>query len=178
MTDLVYAGRVWKFGDNISTDLMMPGESLFKAKTPQERALYCMQANRPGWSRQVRPGDILVAGKNFGCGSSRPATENLKSLGISCVVAESISRIFFRMSVNHGFPLLICPGATGLCEEGDQIRVDIGTGIVQNERTGASIEGEAMPPDSPPMEILQAGGMVQYLARFLKDGVMSGSSRR
>ena len=105
-------GRVWIFGDNISTDLLMPGFAAMSNPdmSPEESARYCMYSNRPGWAEQVRPGDLIVAGKNFGCGSSRPGSKILKTLGIGAVIAESVSRIFFRNSINLGFPIITCPG--------------------------------------------------------------------
>ena len=94
-TSLVFRGRVWRFGDSISTDVIMPGMLYSRLLAPEEIAKSCMQANRPGWAEQVQPGDIIVAKRNFGCGSSRPAARVLKALGITVVVADSMSRLFF-----------------------------------------------------------------------------------
>ena len=131
-TNWVYQGRCWKFGDNISTDLIQPADVTWGHVRGPERLKYCMRANRPGWAEQVGQGDILIAGTNFGCGSSRPAARMLRDLGITTVIAESISRLFMRNSVNIGFPALICPGITGLVEEGDEVYVNVDTGEVKN----------------------------------------------
>lgn len=160
-------GKVWKFGDHISTDLMMPGAQVLPQPglSIQEQARHCMQANRPGWAEQVEQGDILVAGRNFGCGSSRPAPRMLKALGISVVLAESIARLFLRNSVNSGFPALICPGITRAVEEGDILEVNIASGEVRNLTSGRALEAEAFPQGSPPYDILMAGGLMALLAR-------------
>jgi 3-isopropylmalate/(R)-2-methylmalate dehydratase small subunit len=161
----VYQGRVWKFGDRISTDLMVPG-SLVLANpgiTPEEAAVFCMSANRPGWSSEVKPGDIVVAGINFGCGSSRNGSGPLKTLGVSIVLAESIARIHLRNAVNTGLPTLVCPGISTFVEDGDQLRVDIVTGKVENLTQGTFIQAEAWPEDSPPFEIMMAGGFDNYM---------------
>ena len=118
----ILTGRVWKFGDNISTDLIMPSFGAMSSPNmdPHEAALFCMRANRPDWAEKVRPGDIVIAGKNFGCGSSRPAAKMLKGLGIQLVVAESVARIFFRNSINLGMAILSCPGVHDAFEEGEK----------------------------------------------------------
>lgn len=144
---------------------MMPG-SLVLARpgiSPEEAASYCMSANRPGWSSEVKPGDILVAGVNFGCGSSRNGSGPLKVLGISVVLAESIARIHLRNAVNTGLPTLVCPGITEAVEDGDQVRVNIVTGEVKNLTRATEIQAEAWPQDSPPFEIMMAGGFENFL---------------
>ncbi|MBI2165285.1 MAG: 3-isopropylmalate dehydratase small subunit [Chloroflexi bacterium] len=160
---LRFQGRVWKFGDNISTDLMMPGHLYSRMLPWEEIAKHSMAANRPGWAEQVRRGDIIIARRNFGCGSSRPAPRILKALGITVVVAESMSRLFFRNAVNVGFPVLICAGAYDAFEEGDVAEVDAETGQVRNLTRGTAFQGEALAPDTPPYEILKAGGLDTYL---------------
>ena len=163
----VLKGKVWKFGDNISTDLMMPAFLIDKDAdiSKEERARYCMFSNRPDWAAQVKPGDIIVAGKNFGCGSSRPAAAQLKTLGISIVVAESMSRIFFRNAINLGFPVLICKGLLNSFTEGDVAEVEMTAGIIKNLTTKKSIQGETLPVDSPPMQVLRAGGILPLLEK-------------
>ncbi|MEM2094576.1 MAG: 3-isopropylmalate dehydratase [Candidatus Bathyarchaeia archaeon] len=156
----IIEGKVWKFGDNISTDLMMPG---FSRGRGLERAKFCMYSNRPGWSDQVQKGDIIVGGKNFGCGSSRPAAINLQLLGISAVVAESIGRIFFRNSINIGLPAIIAPGITEIVDEGERIRIDLEKGEITNLNNGKTLHFDPMPEDSPPMQILKAGGILRLL---------------
>lgn len=175
MIDTIYAGRSWKFGNDISTDLMVPGAYVFtKRENPDEdeAAMYCMHSNRPDWAAQVRRGDILVAGTNFGCGSSRNGSAPLKSLGISVVLAESVSRIHLRNAINTGLPTLVCHGISDAVEEGQQLRVDIETGEVQNLDTGLSLQADRWPEASPPLEILMAGGFMPYFKRRLSEAGM------
>jgi 3-isopropylmalate/(R)-2-methylmalate dehydratase small subunit len=157
----IIKGRVWKFGDNISTDFMMP--SFMQGKIPEERAAFCMRANRPEFARNVRPGDMIVGGKNFGCGSSRPAAENLLALGINCVLAESFGRIFFRNSIGLGLPALICRGIHDAVEEGDVLQVNPRTGEIRNLTQGTMTCMEPLPEVA--REILSAGGIVPLLRR-------------
>ncbi|MFQ6030673.1 MAG: 3-isopropylmalate dehydratase [Dehalococcoidia bacterium] len=173
---LLFQGKVWRFGDNISTDLMMPGLVYSKMASDQEIARYCMAANRPGWADQVRPGDIVVARRNFGCGSSRPAPRMLKTLGISVVVAESMSRLFFRNAVNVGFPVLICPGVYDAFEEGELAEVNAETGEVKNLTRGMVFQGEALSAGTPPYQILKAGGL-QPLLREVIAKLKAGAQR-
>jgi 3-isopropylmalate/(R)-2-methylmalate dehydratase small subunit len=164
-------GQVWKFGDNISTDLMLPAFLQDKGAglNIEERAKYCMFSNRPDWAAQVKQGDIVVARNNFGCGSSRPAATQLKMLGISLAIANSIARIFFRNAINLGFPVLICKGVYELFNEGDTAEVDIVKGIIKNLSTGKYLQSEILPEDSPPMQILRCGGIMSLLERkYLK----------
>lgn len=160
-----YKGRAWKFGDGISTDLLVPG-SLVLARagiSAEEAASYCMHANRPDWSGQVRPGDILVAGRNFGRGSSRNGSTPLLTLGISCVLAESIAGIHLRNAINSGLPTLACPGIVEFVDEGEELDVDVVTGSVQNCSRGTVIQADAWPENSPPYEILMAGGFDNFM---------------
>ena len=162
---LLFEGRVWKFGDNISTDLMMPGQ-ITMAKpgiSDEEVAPYCMMANRPEGAAQVKRGDIVIAGRNFGCGSSRPAPRVLRALGIAAIVAESTSRLFFRNSVHLGFPTVICKGVTEAFEEGDICELDVARGAVTNRTNGKTLQGEALPEGSPPYQILMSGGLQNYM---------------
>lgn len=169
--ETIYTGRVWKFGDKVSTDLMVPGSKVLAKPgiTPEEAATHCMSANRPGWSSEVRPGDMLVAGINFGCGSSRNGSGPLKVLGVSCVLADSISRIHLRNAINTGLPTLVCPGITSFVEEGDELRVNIVTGEVENLTRGGAIKAEAWPEDSPPFQILMAGGFDNFIKAKLRE---------
>ncbi len=158
---MVFEGRVWKFGDAINTDLMMPGSEVLAQPgiSDKEAAKHCMSANRPGWAVQVQEGDIIIAGRNWGCGSSRPAARLFKALGISVIVADSMSRLFFRNAINIGLPVLICPGCSAAFAEGDRARIDISSGEVRNLTSGLVLQGEALPEDSPPAQILRAGGL-------------------
>src|SRR5262249_27329999 len=117
------AGRVWKFGDNINTDLMLPGPLLLATDEEQRRAVF--SANRPDWVDQVRPGDIIVGGLNYGMGSSRPAARSLRNCGVAALVAESINGLFFRNAVNYGLLALECPGISTACEEGQELEISV-----------------------------------------------------
>jgi len=168
---MIFTGRVWMFGDNINTDLMMPGSQVLSQPgiSDKEAARYCMSANRPGWAEQVKEGDIIIAGRNWGCGSSRPAARLFKALGIGVILADSMSRLFFRNSVNIGLPVLICAACSAAFEEGDQARVDMETGKVTNLTKGKTIQGEALAADSPPAQILKAGGLRKLLQKELAE---------
>ena len=160
-------GRVWKFGDNISTDLMLPGRITYPVMagqvSPEEAATHCMSANRPGWYKLVRSGDIIVGGANFGAGSGRPAYLPLQALGIQAILAESVARLFYRNCINGGFLVIACPGIGTLVNEGETVDVRLRDGIVRHLSSGKELAFPALPPDSPPMEILRAGGLIPYL---------------
>jgi 3-isopropylmalate/(R)-2-methylmalate dehydratase small subunit len=168
---LVRRGRVWAFGDDISTDLIMPGAILWGHVKGAAARKSAMMPNRPGWAaNEVQPGDMIVAGSNFGCGSSRPAPRVLRDeLLLSCVVAESFSRLFQRNAVNIGFPVLICPGITAFAAEGDELEVDFDSGLVRNLSHGTELYGEPYPPDSPPGQLLRLGGLRPFLERWLEE---------
>lgn len=154
-------GRIWKFGDNINTDLMLPNVAM--ARPESEQPKYCFSANRPGWSEEVKPGDIIVAGENFGTGSSRQAARVLKALGLGGVIADSVNSLFFRNCVNVGFCAIICPGVSEAFEEGDEVEVDMSRGTVKNTRTGIILQGEEIPPRL--LQILEAGGIRPLLEK-------------
>jgi 3-isopropylmalate/(R)-2-methylmalate dehydratase small subunit len=162
---MILEGKVWKFGDSISTDLMMPGSDVLARPgiSNKEAAQYCMHANRPDWAAQVQPGDIIIGGRNWGCGSSRSAARLFKTLGISIIVTDSMSRLFFRNAVNIGLPILICQGVSQAFEEGDLAQVNVATGEVINLSKGTKFQGEALPADSPPLQILKAGGLDAFM---------------
>ncbi len=165
-------GRVWKFGDHISTDFMMPGHRVLANPdlSVEEAAKFCMDANRPGWAEaEVQPGDILVAGINFGCGSSRNASQSLKVLGLAVVLAESVSRIHLRNAVNTGLPTLVAPGITAFVEEGQSLEVNIVSGEIKNLETGAVLQAEAWEEGTPPYDILMSGGLEPYMKAKLKE---------
>jgi 3-isopropylmalate/(R)-2-methylmalate dehydratase small subunit len=162
----ILRGRVWKFGDDVDTDVMAPWSSLLR---PWEERRRDVLAIRPGFADQVRPGDLVVAGRNWGCGSSREqAPENLKLLGLAAVVAESFARIYFRNAVALAFPHLACPGIHEACEEGDQLELDLRTGRVRNLNRGHVLAGHAYTPEM--LAILEAGGLLNVLARRLRPG--------
>jgi 3-isopropylmalate/(R)-2-methylmalate dehydratase small subunit len=154
-----FSARVWKFGDNINTDLILPNVAFYL--TPQEQIKYIFRANRPGWVDLVQAGDILIGGKNFGMGSSRPAARNLKNLGLACLVAHSINGLFYRNAVNFAFPAIECEGVEALFEEGDNAEVDFDSGAVKNLRTGKTLAARTIPPQL--LKIVDAGGIFPLL---------------
>lgn len=152
-------GRVWKFGDNINTDNMSPPQYIPLGIA--EVARHCLEAIRPEFSRNAKKGDIVLAGTNFGTGSSREtATAAVKQLGISVVIAKSFSRIFFRNSVDIALPIIICEEAYGLIDDGDIVSVEFDTGLIRNENTGKELFAEPLPPIM--VEIIRSGGLVSY----------------
>jgi 3-isopropylmalate/(R)-2-methylmalate dehydratase small subunit len=154
-------GRVWKFGDNINTDLMLPGPYLFRSEAEQARAVF--QANRPGWVDEVRPGDVIVGGLNFGMGSSRPAARSLRNVGLGFLLAETINGLFFRNCVNHGFRAFECPGVTAAFDEGDTAELSIESWQVRNPRTGAILAVTPVPEML--LSIMQGGGILPLLEK-------------
>jgi 3-isopropylmalate/(R)-2-methylmalate dehydratase small subunit len=154
-------GRVWKFGDNVDTDVMAPWNTL--ALDWEERRSAVLHV-RPEFVAEVKPGDLIVAGHNWGCGSSREhAPENLKLLGLGGVVAESFGRIYFRNCVAIAFPNLACPGIHAACREGDEIEFDLRSGSVRNLRSGAELRGTPYTQDM--LAIVEAGGLLEVLGR-------------
>lgn len=154
-----FKARVWKFPDNINTDLILPNRAFYL--TPAEQVKFVFSANRPGWVDQVAPGDILVGGRNFGMGSSRPAARSLRNLKLACLVAESINGLFLRNSVNFGFPALECRGIGAAFEEGDVAEVSFDDYKVRNQRTGAVLDAEPLPETL--RRLMQAGGLFPLL---------------
>ena len=154
-----FNARVWKFPDNINTDLILPNRAFYL--TPAEQVKFVFSANRPGWVDQVAPGDILVGGRNFGMGSSRPAARSLRNLKLACLVAESINGLFLRNSVNFGFPALECRGIGAAFEEGDVAEVSFDDYKVRNQRTGAVLDAEPLPETL--RRLMQAGGLFPLL---------------
>ncbi|GAA1022355.1 3-isopropylmalate dehydratase small subunit [Acrocarpospora pleiomorpha] len=152
-------GKVWLFGDDINTDLLQPADAAFLPLEEQPR--WCMSPNRPGWSDLVQPGDVLVAGRNFGTGSSRPAARVLKHLGLGCLLADSINGLFFRNCVNYAFPALEVPGVSGLFTEGDVAEIDFAAARVTNVSSGERLPGITWP--EPLQKILEAGGLIPLL---------------
>lgn len=155
-------GRTWVFPEAaLSTDLMMPLKG-YGLSLP-ERAKLIFSTNRPGWADAVESGDVLIGGRNFGVGSSRPATQILRVLGIQALVAESINDLFLRNCINYALPAMECPGIVDAVCEGDVVRVNIYDGVVFNVRTGQTLLGTAMP--SALCEIIEAGGLYEQLVK-------------
>jgi len=164
MSQLVFRGRVWKLGDNVDTDVITPGKYLILPMNELKK--YVLEPIDPEFPRKVKPGDILVAGKNFGCGSSREqAPAALKALGISVVIAESFARIFFRNAVSLGLPVMICDGISEKVKEGEFLEVNLETGEIKNLNTGQTIKTKILSKQM--IEILKAGGIIPLLKKKL-----------
>lgn len=158
----VIRGRAWRFGDDISTDLLSPGT--YAVAPLEERKRHTLEAVNPRFAADVQPEDVVVAGRNFGCGSSREtAPEGLQALGVGCVVAASFARIFLRNAIAIGLPALPCPDAATVVNDGDPVEVDLEAGTVRNLATGALIQGRQLPQQM--LEILHAGGILALLRR-------------
>ncbi|MFB3886503.1 MAG: 3-isopropylmalate dehydratase [Thermodesulfobacteriota bacterium] len=156
---LIVTGKVWKFGDHINTDYMNPS---FSREEPWERRKKYILHIHKGFAEGCQPGDVIVAGKNFGCGSSREAAPaNLKQLGIGCVVAESFGRIFFRNCIAIALPVMACKGVSELFAEGDQLQLDFEDALVKNLTTGKELKGPALSRDL--INIFHAGGILALL---------------
>ena len=156
-----FQSRVWKFGDNINTDLILPIQAFYL--TPAEQPQWVFRANRPGWAEQVKAGDIIIGGRNFGMGSSRPAARSLKNLGLACLVAQSINGLFFRNCVNFAFPAIECADVFDAFEEGDVAEVDFDAATVRNVTRGKSLAAIALPPKL--LDLLKAGGIYALLEK-------------
>ena len=156
---MMVTGTTWVFGDNINTDLILPGRAqLF---TEEEQMTCVFEANRPGWIHEISAGDIIIGGQNFGMGSSRPAARSLRNLGLGCVVAESINGLFFRNCVNWGFLALECPGISGAFDEGDVADVSFEDFTVTNRRTGEALQADSVPDQL--LSTMRAGGLFPML---------------
>ena len=153
-------GKAFVFGDDVNTDVILPGKYL-NVTDPKELASHCMESEDPDFVKKVCPGDIMVAHKNFGCGSSREhAPLSIKYLGISCVIASTFARIFFRNALNIGLPILECDEAVRNIHEGDTVSVDFEKGVITNESTGKTFQAEPFPPFM--QKLIACGGLVNY----------------
>jgi 3-isopropylmalate dehydratase small subunit len=158
-------GRAWTFGDDVNTDAITPGKYL-TIRDPAQLAPHVMEGVDPEFARKAQPGDLLVAGKNFGCGSSREtAPAALKAFGLGCVIATSFARIFLRNAVNIGLPILECPAAVQGIRDGDTIEVDVTAGRIVNRTTEVTFEATPFPPFM--QELMAAGGLVAFTRRRL-----------
>lgn len=154
-------GNVIKYGDNVDTDVIIPARYL-NTSDPRELAVHCMEDLDPGFAGKVKPGDIIVAGRNFGCGSSREhAPIAIKASGISCVIAKTFARIFYRNAINIGLPIVECPEAAEDIGDGDVVEVDFDTGTITNRTKNKSYK--AVPFPGFMQEIIKADGLVGYI---------------
>lgn len=154
-------GKVHRFGDNIDTDVIIPARYL-NSSDPEELKLHCMEDIDPEYIKKIVPGDIIVAGKNFGCGSSREhAPIAIKASGASCVIAETFARIFYRNSINIGLPIIECPEASAAIQDGDELSIDFNTGMITDITSGKSYQGQSFPEFM--QKLIDAGGLINYI---------------
>jgi len=167
---LVLRGNSWKFGDNVDTDQIIPARYAIYSLDEKVLGEHAMEdvPDNEGWSKKVMAGDVLVAGSNFGCGSSREiAPVAIRAAGISCVIADSFARIFFRNSINIGFPILQSPQAAEAIEPGDQLEIDLEEGIIRNLTQGDQYQAEAFPQFM--QELIHMGGLAPWVRRRLAE---------
>jgi len=158
-------GQVFKYGDNVDTDVIIPARYLNDSR-PEALAAHCMEDIDATFPQRVKPGDIIVAEKNFGCGSSREhAPIAIKASGISCVVAETFARIFYRNAINIGLPILECPQAAAAIKAGEEIEIDFTSGTISNLSTGEKFEAAPFPQFM--QELMAAGGLVERTKKKL-----------
>ena len=154
-------GKVWKFGNDIDTDVIIPARYL-NTSEPSELAKHCMEDADTEWASKVAEGDIIVAGKNFGCGSSREhAPISIKASGVSCIIAESFARIFYRNSFNTGLPIFECEEASKKISEGDKITVDFESGKIENLTKNEKYTAQPIPPFM--QNLINSGGLMNYV---------------
>jgi len=173
---MTLSGRVWKYGDHVDTDAIIPARYL-ATSDPDELAQHCMEAIDPRFVRDVRPGDILVAGENFGCGSSREhAPLAIRGAGIACVIAASYARIFHRNALNVALPILVCPAAAREAEGGHTLEVNLESGAITNRTLEAVYDAEAYPLFM--LDLIRAGGLVPFTRRRLAAGTFDDLRRQ
>ncbi|MCR5545269.1 MAG: 3-isopropylmalate dehydratase small subunit [Lachnospiraceae bacterium] len=154
-------GKVYKYGDNVDTDVIIPARYL-NSSDPAELATHCMEDIDKEFVNKVQKGDIIVATKNFGCGSSREhAPIAIKAAGVSCVIAETFARIFYRNAINIGLPIIECADAAREIADGDEVEVDFDSGVICDVTTGKSYQGQAFPEFM--QKIIDLGGLVNYI---------------
>ena len=154
-------GRVFKYGDNVDTDVIIPARYL-NSSDQAELAAHCMEDIDKEFIKKVQKGDIIVANKNFGCGSSREhAPIAIKAAGVSCVIAETFARIFYRNSINIGLPIIECPEAARDIRDGDEVEIDFDSGMIYDRTRGTEYKGQAFPPFM--QKIIKAEGLVNYI---------------
>jgi len=160
-------GKAWTFGDDVNTDLIVPGKYL-ELVDPYEMAKHAMEGVDPEFPNKASKGDLVIGGTNFGCGSSREhAALALRYLDLGAVVVESFARIFYRNAINVGIPALECPGITKTVKEGDTLEVDLASGVILNERTGEKLNFTPVPPFM--VKVLNEGGLVPYLKKNMDE---------
>ena len=163
-------GRVWKFGDSIETDAINP---YYRYPTMEELKQHTMEVYRPEFPKEVRPGDLMVAGRNVGCGSSRPGLV-LREVGIAAIIAESVSRLFLRNSIGRAIPILVAPGVTGIVADGETLEVDYPQGVVRNPASGKEVAMRKFPPMIE--QIFECGGLPEFAyERYMREQALQKS---
>ena len=154
-------GKVYKYGDNVDSDVIIPARYL-NVPDPAELAKHCMEDIDVDFAKKVNKGDIIVANKNFGCGSSREhAPIAIKASGVSCVIAETFARIFYRNAINIGLPIIECPQAAKEIEAGDEVEIDFDSGMIYDKTKGTQYQGQAFPEFM--QKIIKAEGLINYI---------------
>ncbi|MDO4475819.1 MAG: 3-isopropylmalate dehydratase small subunit [Lachnospiraceae bacterium] len=154
-------GTVFKYGDNVDTDVIIPARYL-NSSDPKELASHCMEDIDSTFVKRMKAGDIIVGEKNFGCGSSREhAPLSIKAAGVSCVIASTFARIFYRNAINIGMPIIECPEAAESIQDGDEVEVDFDSGMIYNLTQKTQYKGQAFPPFM--QKIIQAEGLINYI---------------
>ncbi len=157
-------GKVWKYGDDVNTDVIFPGKYTYQPMEPAEMAEHALEDLDPDFAKNVASGDVIVAGKNFGCGSSREqAATCLKAAGVAAIIAPSFSRIFFRNAINSGLPVIELAAGTESISTGDEVGIDFAAGVVEHE--GESYSFPALPPEV--LAILEDGGLIPHVKKAL-----------
>jgi 3-isopropylmalate/(R)-2-methylmalate dehydratase small subunit len=175
---LVLRGGVWKFGNNVDTDQIIPARYAIYSLDEKVLSEHAMEdvPDNAGWSKKVTAGDIMVAGSNFGCGSSREiAPVAIRAAGISAVIADSFARIFFRNAINVGYPILQCPEAAEAVKQGDQLEVDLEEGIIRNFTQGDEYRADAFPEFMT--ELIHMGGLAPWVRKRLAEQAAAGQVR-
>jgi len=161
-------GRIWVYGDHVDTDAIIPARYLLTSE-PTELARHCMEGLDASFADAVRPGDMIVAGENFGCGSSREhAPIAIRAAGVACVVARSFARIFYRNAINIGLPIIACPDAVETATAGQEWEVDLGSGRIRNRTLGMEFPFEPFPPFMS--ALLDAGGLTAFTRSRIASG--------
>ena len=156
----IIKGKTWTFGENIDTDVIIPGRYL-RTFNPQDLADHVLEGERPDFTKNVKKGDIIVADENFGCGSSREqAPVAIKTAGVDAIVAKSFARIFYRNAINIGLPIIECPEAAKAIEAGDEVEIDFDSGKIYDRTKGTEFQGQPFPEFM--QKLIAAGGLVKY----------------
>jgi 3-isopropylmalate dehydratase small subunit len=166
----VMRGRAWKFGDNVDTDQIIPAKYAIHSLDEKKLGEHAMEGvpDNEGWAQKTSPGDIVVGGSNFGCGSSREiAPIAIRGAGISCVIADSYARIFFRNAINLGYPILQSPQAARAIEQGDELEVDLEEGVIRNFTRGDEYRAEPFPKFMT--DLMRMGGLVPWVRKRLAE---------